>query len=208
MNHSTIYTHFNLHTSSFWCFVPFTVVLGDDTSTSLLFFTAPKADDHPKTCSSRQFVCKDQVTCISKGWRCDGEKDCPDGSDESPDICEYGHKTRNYWIFSSAALFQPLILLCCCEYRTYDLRFTLGRCKTAELEKSFCTETDRKKFQIFGLLILTYSFELVIKERFTFCARKAGFTRKVLMPNSDLLPMLSNFLTGCLLLLLKVTHTW
>ncbi|XP_035377067.1 low-density lipoprotein receptor-related protein 1 isoform X2 [Electrophorus electricus] len=41
----------------------------------------------PKTCSPKQFVCKDQVTCISKGWRCDGEKDCPDGSDEASEIC-------------------------------------------------------------------------------------------------------------------------
>uniref|UniRef100_A0A673BX90 Low density lipoprotein receptor-related protein 1Aa n=1 Tax=Sphaeramia orbicularis TaxID=375764 RepID=A0A673BX90_9TELE len=48
----------------------------------------------PKTCSPKQFVCKDGVTCISKGWRCDREKDCPDGSDEEPDVCPHSTVSR------------------------------------------------------------------------------------------------------------------
>ena len=33
------------------------------------------------TCSNREFKCSDGK-CLLKGWRCDGEKDCFDGSDE------------------------------------------------------------------------------------------------------------------------------
>ncbi|KAM4582658.1 low-density lipoprotein receptor-related protein 1-like isoform 1-T1 [Fundulus diaphanus] len=56
---------------------------------SLEMVAPSRAVDAPKSCSPKQFVCKDGVTCISKGWRCDREKDCPDGSDEDPDVCPH-----------------------------------------------------------------------------------------------------------------------
>ncbi|MGH0136978.1 UNVERIFIED_CONTAM: hypothetical protein FKN15_002382 [Acipenser sinensis] len=39
------------------------------------------------TCDLGEFLCHDQVTCISENWLCDGETDCPDSSDETLDRC-------------------------------------------------------------------------------------------------------------------------
>lgn len=70
----------------------------------LLFLLFLLLHSAPKTCSPKQFVCKDGVTCISKGWRCDREKDCPDGSDEEPDVCKAPKKDVKWSQFKQSCL--------------------------------------------------------------------------------------------------------
>lgn len=36
----------------------------------------------PVECSSEEFHCRTDGTCIPERWRCDGDKDCEDSSDE------------------------------------------------------------------------------------------------------------------------------
>lgn len=36
----------------------------------------------PVECSGEEFHCRADGTCIPERWRCDGDKDCEDGSDE------------------------------------------------------------------------------------------------------------------------------
>ena len=38
-------------------------------------------------CDDRQFACEDHKFCIPINWKCDGEADCQDGSDENPIEC-------------------------------------------------------------------------------------------------------------------------
>lgn len=42
----------------------------------------------PILCDVGEFLCGDQLTCVSENWLCDGEPDCPDGSDEALDKCK------------------------------------------------------------------------------------------------------------------------
>lgn len=50
-------------------------------SPSSLFFTAAK-----KTCAPAEFACLNGQ-CVPGRWRCDGEPECPDGSDEAEETC-------------------------------------------------------------------------------------------------------------------------
>lgn len=48
----------------------------------------PKIPSSNSFCLSEEYECGDRLTCIHKGWLCDGTRDCPDGSDESLDNCQ------------------------------------------------------------------------------------------------------------------------
>lgn len=44
---------------------------------------SPLSITETKTCSPEMFQCPESHRCIPKRWMCDGDKDCPDGADES-----------------------------------------------------------------------------------------------------------------------------
>ena len=49
---------------------------------SFLYFTVCTININ-KACTNITFGCEDQKSCIDEGKRCDGIRDCEDGSDET-----------------------------------------------------------------------------------------------------------------------------
>lgn len=50
----------------------------------------PTTKPHQTHCNQREFECMDRMSCIHQAWLCDGDRDCPDGSDEEAPNCIVG----------------------------------------------------------------------------------------------------------------------
>ena len=48
-----------------------------------------RSDEHncQLECTETEFKCKRTGKCLNLAWKCDGDKDCPDGSDEDDAVC-------------------------------------------------------------------------------------------------------------------------
>jgi len=51
----------------------------------------PTTSPKPLVCKASQWSCNSGQKCIKKSWKCDGIKDCGDGSDESESECDTGN---------------------------------------------------------------------------------------------------------------------
>ena len=66
--------------------------VGTATTTTPTLTTMTTSTNSPRTtqkpCGSNYITCLSDHSCVHKLWQCDGDQDCPDGSDESSEICK------------------------------------------------------------------------------------------------------------------------
>ena len=47
-------------------------------------------DNRTEVCKADEFACLEHHFCVHSSWTCDGDRDCPDGSDEGQEVCKDG----------------------------------------------------------------------------------------------------------------------
>lgn len=72
------------------------------------------------TCGVDEFRCKDSGRCIPARWKCDGEDDCGDASDEPKEECGEKRLNDGRARGKEAARRTILCLLCLCDTQTNE----------------------------------------------------------------------------------------
>jgi len=65
-----------------------------------------------QTCKGGEFSCFETSHCIAWRWTCDGEEDCPDGSDESNSVCSERACSPDEWSCHGHSQCVPLSWVC------------------------------------------------------------------------------------------------
>ena len=65
-----------------------------------------------QTCKGGEFSCFESSQCIAWRWTCDGEEDCPDGSDESNSVCSERVCSPDEWSCHGHSQCVPLSWVC------------------------------------------------------------------------------------------------
>ncbi|XP_040066433.1 MAM and LDL-receptor class A domain-containing protein 2 isoform X1 [Ixodes scapularis] len=78
-------TEFGLIVEGIWGYAGHATTYLDD-----FVFQKCTSDHHVSSCASSEWMCADRDKCVAVYERCDGKRDCTDGSDEMQCLSEYG----------------------------------------------------------------------------------------------------------------------
>ena len=123
------------------CSCPENFILGDDGISC------------QSNCSASMFLCKTTLKCIPFWWKCDGQEDCDDGSDEPPSCPKFSCKPGQFQCTNEKCLHPTQI----CDSKddcgdssdeqnckNYECFKNQLKCPGNETVDPFCISTDRK----------------------------------------------------------------
>ncbi len=104
------------------------------------------SNDTSVECKENYFRCANRVYCVHNTWLCDGDTDCPDGSDESVQVCgtkqecrsdqvDYNHFGKTFEFFIETLFFSSVATMETVFLDTYNV-LVLRNAKMAQMKEN------------------------------------------------------------------------